>query len=114
MLPVAIPIIVYEIAMYFGISLTAAYAWWLLRSPEEKRRVRAQILKSSDGEHAQNPSDAECEALFKVDIDTCRQIAKKRGRKAGQRCHATANERYAACLRGKPREQRPPVDTWNS
>jgi hypothetical protein len=92
-LPAVIPIIVYEIAIYFGMSLAAAYAWWLSRSPEEKRRVRAQILRFSEGGHSQNPSDAECEALFKIDIDTCRQIAKKRGRQAGQRCYASANER---------------------
>lgn len=113
-LPVVIPIIVYEIAMYFGMSLAAAYAWWISRSPEEKRRLRVQILRFSEGGHAQKPSDAACEALLKIDIDTRRQIAKKRGRQAGQRCYASANERYAACLRGNSKDQLPPLDTWNN
>ena len=113
-LPVVIPIIIYEVAMYFGMSLAAAYAWWMSLPAEEKRRVRAQIQKFMEGGHTENPSDSECEALHKIDIDTCRQIAKKRGKQAGARCYATAQERYAACVRGKPKDQWPPLDTWNN
>jgi hypothetical protein len=113
-LPVAIPVIVYEIAMYFGMSVAAAYAWWISRPAEEKRKVRAQIQTFMDEGHAENPSDTECEALLKIDSDTCRQISKKRGKQAGARCYATAMDRYGACLAGKPKNQWPPLDTWNN
>lgn len=113
-LPAVIPIIVYEIAMYFGMSLAAAYAWWISRSPEEKRQVRSEIRKFTDGGHAQSSSGADCEELLKIDSATCRQISRKRGKQAGQRCFASASERYSTCLRGRPKDQLPPLDTWNN
>jgi RHS repeat-associated protein len=48
---------------------------------------------------------------YQVDIPTCRNISKKRGKPAGERCYASAAQRYAACLRG---ETMPPLDTWNN
>jgi len=47
---------------------------------------------------------------YDVDIPTCRGIARQRGAAAGQRCYATAANRYAACLRGDPI---PDLDTIN-
>jgi hypothetical protein len=34
-----------------------------------------------------------------------------RGASAGAACHASASERYAACLAGRPI---PPLNTWNN
>jgi RHS repeat-associated protein len=53
----------------------------------------------------------DCEKLLRDDTDTCNAITKRRGGRAGARCHHTAAERYAACLRGRPL---PPLDTWNN
>jgi hypothetical protein len=107
----AIPIIVYEIAAAFSMGLAAAYAWWLSLSAEEKKQVREHLNKIQESGPADDPADDDCERLYKTDIDTCRQIAKTRGKQAGARCYASANERYAACRRGRPL---PPLDTWNN
>lgn len=53
----------------------------------------------------------ECEDLLTTDTKTCNGITRVRGAAAGQRCHASAAQRYAACLRGQPL---PPLDTWNN
>jgi len=55
--------------------------------------------------------DDKCEKLYKTDTDTCNGISRVRGAAAGARCHASASQRYAACLRGQPI---PPLDTWNN
>ena len=107
----AIPIIVYEIAALFGMTIAAAYSWWISLSSEEKKRVRAQINQAQENGAADNTDDNDCERLFRIDMDTCRQIAKRRGKRAGARCYASANERYSSCLRGRPL---PPLDTWNN
>jgi RHS repeat-associated protein len=52
-----------------------------------------------------------CEDLLQIDTDTCNAITRKRGAAAGAACHASATERYAACLRGRAL---PPLNTWNS
>ncbi len=52
-----------------------------------------------------------CEELLQIDTDTCNAITKRRGGAAGAACHASATERYAACLRGRPL---PPLNTWNN
>jgi RHS repeat-associated protein len=61
------------------------------------------------------PDDEEdeerCEQLLATDTATCNGIARVRGAQAGARCHASATQRYAACLRGQPL---PPLDTWNN
>jgi RHS repeat-associated protein len=48
---------------------------------------------------------------YNVDIPTCRGVSRTRGAAAGQRCYASAMNRYAACLAGEPM---PPLDTWNN
>lgn len=110
----AIPFIVYEIAVIFGMTVMVAYAWWISLSAEEKRRVRAQVQNSQESGAVEGANEDICERLFKIDIDTCRQIAKTRGKRAGARCYASANARYGDCLAGKPRDQWPPLDTWNN
>lgn len=55
--------------------------------------------------------DNECEQLLRVDTDTCNAITRARGAAAGAACHASASQRYAACLRGQPL---PPLNTWNN
>ena len=104
----------YEIAALFGMTLAAVYAWWISLSGQERKRVRDQVRNAQDGDAGENANESICEQLFKIDMDTCRQIAKRRGKRAAARCYASANERYAACRRGKPRDQWPPLDTWNN
>lgn len=56
-------------------------------------------------------SGIDCERLYSDDTATCNAIAKRRGGAAGERCHASATQRYAACMRGR---SIPPLDTWNN
>jgi RHS repeat-associated protein len=51
------------------------------------------------------------EIYYQVDIPTCAAISRIRGAQAARRCYASANERHAGCLAGRPR---PPLDTWNN
>ena len=56
--------------------------------------------------------DDPCDHVYNnIDIPTCRQVSKSRGKSAGSRCYASASARYAACIAGKPI---PPLDTWNN
>lgn len=52
----AIPVIVYEIAAYFGLSAAAAWAWWQGMSEAEKEKTRA-LLRGDDTESAAPESD---------------------------------------------------------
>jgi len=61
------------------------------------------------------PKDDNCDyQLYNVDTPTCNEIAKRRGKQAGQRCHASAIARHSACIKGDPPDQWPPLDTWNN
>ncbi|MFP6732834.1 MAG: hypothetical protein VB959_03220 [Rhodospirillales bacterium] len=113
----AIPIIVYEIAALFSMTLAAAYAWWLSLSAEKRRKVRKKVQDAQRNGFSEDPDDDDsdnCETLFRTDMATCRQVSKKRGKQAGVRCYSTANARYGACRAGKPRDQWPPLDVWNN
>ncbi len=60
-------------------------------------------------------NDERCDKLYyDTDMPTCNQISKTRGKEAGVRCRKTANDRYAACLKGTPTSDLPPLDTWNN
>lgn len=110
----AVPVIVYEIAAIFSMTVAAAYAWWLSLSGEERNQVRAHINNAQEHGTIDDPDDDQCERLFKIDMDTCRQISKRRGKRAAARCYASANERNAACRRGRSIDELPPLDTWNN
>ena len=63
------------------------------------------------GQQCDDDREKQCDKqYYDVDIPTCRAIAKRRGKEAGQRCYATAAKRYAACLRGEPI---PDLDTYD-
>lgn len=53
-------------------------------------------------------SEKDCDRLLAVDTTICNQVSKRKGAAAGERCHASASERYSACLRGRPM---PPLNT---
>lgn len=108
----AIPAIVYEIAQYFGMAVMAAYAWWMSMSDNQKEQIRQKV---NDSENDEDGDREDCDYIYyNVDIPTCNAIEKRRGKRAGARCRATAAERYAACLKGVPKDQWPPLDTWNN
>lgn len=52
-----------------------------------------------------------CEDLLEIDTSTCNGVTRSRGSVRGAICHASASERYAACLTGKPL---PPLAVWNN
>lgn len=107
----AIPAIVYKIAEYFGMAVMAAGAWWQAMSAAERSKVRRQV---EDGKSDDSEGD-DCDHLYyNVDKPVCNAIARKRGKQAAARCYASASERYAACRRGVPKDQLPPLDTWNN
>lgn len=111
--PAVVPPIVLKIAEFFGIAVMAAWAWWQSMSAAEKDRVRRQV--SGGGPSDDGGNRDECDRLhYEVDIPTCNAVSDKRGKQAAQRCYASANERYAACLRGVPLNRLPPLDIWNN
>ncbi|MFZ5929838.1 MAG: RHS repeat-associated core domain-containing protein [Pseudomonadota bacterium] len=66
----------------------------------------------ADAQKAKEKCEKDCDQqYYEVDTPTCNAISKKRGKITGARCHASASQRYAACLRGQPL---PPLDTWNN
>jgi len=105
--------IIYQVAVHFGRALTAAYTWWQSMSASEKEVIRNKI--KNRGAKANDNNLDECDHLhYNVDIPVCNSIKKKRGIQAAERCFASANRRYAACLQGTPASQLPPLDTWNN
>lgn len=113
-LPAVVPVIVYHVAVFFGMTISAAYAWWISLSPEEKETIEEHIKNYSRDDGTQSPSDAQCDELYEMDGNTCRQIKKRRGEAAARRCWATAADRYAACLKGRSLDELPPLDVWNN
>jgi RHS repeat-associated protein len=73
-------------------------------------QIGQAILQCFDGTD-EDEKEARCEELNRIDTDTCNGITRARGKAAGAACHASASERYAACLRGLPL---PPLNTWNN
>ena len=82
----------------------------LLLAPNTPKVEDPVKLQASD----QSPSKEACDHLFwNVDVPTCRAIEARRGKRAAARCYHTAAARYGACLKGRPIDQLPPLDTWN-
>ena len=52
-----------------------------------------------------------CQERYDSDVASCRNIGKRRGKAAAERCYKTAADRLAACLRKQPL---PPLDVWNN
>jgi RHS repeat-associated protein len=70
------------------------------------------INELTSEEDEEDHNEKRCDHLYyKVDTPTCNAIAKRRGATAGARCHASASQRYAACLKG---QRLPPLDTWGN
>lgn len=109
----AIPAIVYRVAEFFGMAVMAAWAWWQSMTSSEQEKIKKQVSgQRTDNDGGDND---QCEYLhYEVDIPKCRAIERARGKQAAQRCYTTANERYAACLKGVPLDRLPPLDTWNN
>ncbi|MEQ8832705.1 MAG: hypothetical protein RLW87_23065 [Alphaproteobacteria bacterium] len=113
-LPAAIPVIVYEVAVFLGMSLSAAYALWLSLTADEKQQLRDQIQTYNEESEPDSATGRRCEALYDIDSATCRRISARRGPQAGQRCWASAGTRLGACLEGKSVDELPPLDVWNN
>lgn len=111
---VAIPAIVYKVAEFLGMSAMAAWAWWQTLSDKRKQAI-IQEIEGEFEDDGQADEKEDCEHLhYKVDIPTCNAIARRRGKRAGALCRETAVQRYAACLKGAPKENWPPLNTWNN
>jgi hypothetical protein len=81
--------------------------YWLPGVSDENRTSSRENSAADDATDRKQ----QCEDLYRTDTDTCRAIARRRGVRAGAACYASASERYAACLSGKPI---PPLNTWNN
>lgn len=77
---------------------------------EEPRDIPRDIPKDECDEG----EDGICEEMYRIDTDTCNGITRVRGPAAGQRCHASASQRYAECLRYGISGVRTPLDTWSN
>jgi hypothetical protein len=51
-----------------------------------------------------------CGRAYAGDVEVCNMFARRRGKRKAAACFAAASERYANCLRGRPR---PPLAGWN-
>ncbi|MBB6522824.1 RHS repeat-associated core domain-containing protein [Pseudoteredinibacter isoporae] len=65
----------------------------------------------SDADRDPDKNNGRCDQMYKIDTATCKGISRVRGKKAGAACHASAAQRYGACLAGEPI---PPLNTWNN
>lgn len=92
---------------------------WVGEAPWSVQRVRVAIeaLAANDNggddgidEDGGDDGGSRCEAPYASDTNTCNGIGRRRGAAAAQRCHASASDRYAACISGKPL---PPLNTYN-
>ena len=73
------------------------------------------LILSLSGDTPQcNKYEKECEELNWIDTDTCNAVTRRRGAVAGARCHASASQRHAECLRGGVNGVKTPLDTWNN
>ena len=59
----------------------------------------AEITNEARGRAPTRKREAECNALLESDMYICGSLRDRREREI---CRSSANERYAACLRGKP------------
>lgn len=108
-----IPPIAYAVAEFFGISLLAAWVWWQSMDSAQQEQIKKQMAGHDSGDD-DGDREEQCEYLhYEVDRPICNEISRKRGKQAAQRCYHSANERYAACLKGVPLDQLPPLDVWN-
>ena len=71
----------------------------------------AQACYDAFSSESGEDDDGRCDEMYAVDTSTCNGISRIRGREAGAACHASASERYGACLAGRPI---PPLNTWNN
>lgn len=82
-------------------------------SDDEKDAIRDQV--SGNGTETSDDDLDHCESLhYDVDIPTCNNLGKRGDAAAKARCYASAVKRYAACRRGVPMNELPPLDTWNN
>lgn len=107
---IPIPRGAYEIAMYFGLPILVAMDWWQSMAGAQKTKGK---LAGGGSDDDGSELEKQCEVRYGIDTETCNGITRTRGAAAGARCHATAANRYDACLRGVPVEYLPPLDTWN-
>ncbi len=107
---IPIPRGAYEIATYFGLPILVAMDWWQSMAGAQKAKGK---LAGGGSDDDGSELERQCEVRYGIDTETCNGITRTRGAAAGARCHATAANRYDACLRGVPVEYLPPLDTWN-
>jgi RHS repeat-associated protein len=101
----------YGLLLYGAWQLGEAIAeapWNPFTHPKDLPQPRV-IPKCEPKTHSSR--DDRCEKQYEIDVSTCNGVSRVRGKAAGARCFATATERYAACLAGRPI---PPLDTWNN
>jgi len=76
-------------------------------------RTPFAALAQNDGSPDDKPTAEQCDHLYwNIDIPTCRGVLLKRGKRGAARCFHTATWRYALCLKGRPINELPPLDTW--
>jgi uncharacterized protein RhaS with RHS repeats len=90
-------------------EISEAQAEVLRRSA--KAAAAAAAVAAAKSACKDSDREKRCDDLNRIDTDTCNAITRRRGAAAGAACHASASDRYAACLRGRPL---PPLNTWNN
>ena len=84
----------------------------LCTPPDPVNNAEPYKKDEADGEYCPEDDEGDdCDALNATDTSTCNGITRVRGARAGAACHASASERYGACLAGRPIS---PLNTWNN
>ena len=107
---IAPPIPFPAVPPWFLPAVAAGWAGWEIGNMINPY-IQPTISKVVDMCMKSESNDDHCESLNKIDTKTCNAISRRRGAPAGAACHASASERYAACLRG---HSLPPLNTWNN
>jgi len=104
-----IPPIVYKMAEVFGMAVMAAWAWWQSMSKSRQEEIRDVV----NGFTTDDDIEDRCDYLhYKVDIPICNEISESHGKQTAEHCFRSANERYAACIKGTPIDELPPLERW--
>jgi hypothetical protein len=60
----------------------------------------------------QDEMDQMCDERYAEDTETCNQVTKNKGSRAGRACHESAAERMAKCRKTHSDDNLPPLQTF--
>lgn len=95
----AVPAMALKLVPLLGVTAMTAWQHYNGQSPAKRKTTRDELDKHK----------RECEANYAKETRECVHITNTKGSKAVAVCHSTAAERLAACQKGTPEDQWPPL-----